>query len=211
MLVRDYLSAIASGDTDASWALLSPESQAFYGTIDTYKSIRETDGTVTPTEATALSAAPLVDTQGPEGAFNLISAATSENADAWIVRETDGGLRIDDAGIPPTGSSLYWWNNPAAGPEDQTGPAPYDPASPVTISFAAADPANGPSLVGSSETLYAWQGDQRIDATLETASDAERTFAVNTTPETGPHAVTVVWKVSNDSHDWRSSTVLLTS
>jgi hypothetical protein len=210
-LVREYLSAVASGDTEASWALLSPESQAFYGTVDTYKSIHDTNGTVTATEAAALSAAPLVETEGTEGAFTLVSAATSEHADAWIVREGDAGLRIDDAGIPPTGPSLYWWNNPAAGPEDQTGPAPYDPASPVRISFAVADPANGPSLVGSPTVIDVWQGNQRIDATLESASDAERTFVMNTTPDAQPHAVTVVWKVSHDSHEWRSSTVLLTS
>ena len=210
-LARDYLDAIAAGDSQTSWSLLSPESQAFYGSVDTYEQLAATDGTVTADEATELASAQLVAAEGPEGAITVVSGATADAADAWIVRQTDSGLRIDDAGVPPTGESVYSWTNPAAGPEDQTGEAAYDPASPVAISFAVADPADGRSLVGSPETIYAWQGDQPVDATLDAASDAQRTFVVNTTPETGPHAVTVVWQVGGDSHEWRSSTVLLTS
>jgi hypothetical protein len=210
-LVRDYVDAIATGDLQASWSMLSPESQAFYGSVDTYERLAPTGGTVTADEAAALSTATLVAAEGPEGAITVVSGATADAADAWIVRETDSGLRIDDAGVPPTGESVYSWINPAAGPEDQTGEAAYDPASPVTISFAVADPADGRSLVGSPEMIYAWQGDQPVDARVDAASDAQRTFVVNTTPETGPHAVTVVWKVGTDSHEWRSSTVLLTS
>ena len=210
-LARDHLDAVATNDYQAGWSLLSAESQAFYGSVDTYAQMAASDGTVTADEAAELATAQLVAAEGPEGAITVVSGATADAADAWIVRETDSGLRIDDAGVPPTGESLYSWTNPAAGPEDQAGDAAYDPASPVAISFAAADPANGPSLVGSPETIYAWQGDQPVDATLDAASDAQRTFIVNTTPETGPHAVTVVWKVGADSHEWRSSTVLLTS
>ncbi|MDN4642110.1 hypothetical protein QCD70_17830 [Agreia sp. PsM10] len=210
-LARDYLDAVAAGDLQASWSMLSPESQAFYGSVETYEQLAPTGGTVTADEAAALSTATLVAAEGPEGAITVVSGATADAADAWIVRQTDSGLRIDDAGVPPTGESVYSWTNPAAGPEDQTGEAAYDPASPVTISFAVADPADGRSLVGSPETIYAWQGDQPVEATLDAGSDAQRTFVVNTTPETGPHAVTVVWQVGGDSHEWRSSTVLLTS
>jgi hypothetical protein len=98
-LTREYLDAIAQGDYETSWSLLSDESQAFYGTVDTYSSNYELDGTVTAAEAAELGEGELTESEGPEGAFTLVNGSTDTIADAWIVRETDAGLRIDDSGV----------------------------------------------------------------------------------------------------------------
>lgn len=208
-LTREYLDAIAQGDYETSWSLLSDESQAFYGTVDTYSSNYELDGTVTAAEAAELGEGELTESEGPEGAFTLVNGSTDTIADAWIVRETDAGLRIDDSGVPPTGESTYWWTNPSAGAEDQTDPGVYEPSTPLSIRFAAVDPADGPSRVGSPTTIWAWQDGEPIEAELDAASGAERAFILAKKPESTPHAVTVVWQVGDDSLEWRSSTVVI--
>ena len=210
-VVGRYLDAIATGDTAAAWALLSPEAQQFYGTEQTFASASPADGTVTPAEADALRDVELASAEGPEGAFTLVSATTDELADAWVVRETADGLRVDDAGVPPTGDSLYEWTNPAAGPEDQTGGgAAYDTTAPASISFASplSQDQTEPSVVGYPDTLWAFLDGQQLPSIEAVSAGSGKRFTTEVGESSGAgRGLTVVWQTGADSLGWRSSTV----
>jgi hypothetical protein len=212
-IVVRYLDAIAGGDTAAAWALLSPEAQQFYGTEQTFASSSPSDGTVTPDEAAVLSDADLVAAEGPEGAFTLVSATTDDLADAWIVRETADGLRVDDAGVPPTGDSLYEWTNPATGTEDQTaGGAAYDTTVPASISFAGplSQDQTEPSVVGYPDTLWVFLDGQQLPSIEAVPAGSGKRFTTEVGESSGPgRGLTVVWQTGADSLGWRSSTVVL--
>jgi hypothetical protein len=212
-LVVRYLDAIADGDTAAAWALLSPEAQQFYGTEQTFASSSPSDGTVTPDEASVLRGAELASAEGPEGAFTLVSATTDDLADAWIVRETADGLRVDDAGVPPTGDSLYEWTNPAAGAEDQTaGGAAYDTTVPASISFASpqSQDQTGPSVVGYPDTLWVFLDGQQLPSMEAASAGSGKRFTTEVGESSGAgRGLTVVWQTGADSLGWRSSTVVL--
>ncbi|RUQ87008.1 hypothetical protein [Labedella gwakjiensis] len=215
-LVRDYLSAIAAEDSAAAWALLTPEAQSFYGgDPEVYASWFGRDGVTTPEEATAFADVNLTETEGPEGAFTLVSAQTDAAADAWIVRETDVGPLIDDAGIPTTGGSLYEWRNPASGAEDQAEAGAFDAAEPAKIFFASPESfdSDTPSTIGYPDTVWAYIDGTEVPAETGAASDAgkEFTVATDTTGADTAQALTVVWQVGDDSLGWRSSTVLIAS
>lgn len=212
-VVARYLDAIADGDTAAAWALLSPEAQQFYGAEQTYASVSPTDGTVTADEADVLRDAELVSAEGPEGAFTLVGATTDDLADAWVVRETADGLRVDDAGVPPTGDSLYEWTNPAAGAEDQTaGGAAYDTTTPASISFASPlsqDQAE-PSVVGYPDTLWAFVDGRQLGSIDAVSAGSGKRFTTEVGESSGAgRGLTVVWQTGDDSLGWRSSTVVL--
>lgn len=212
-IVARYLDAVADGDTAAAWALLSPEAQQFYGAEQTYASVSPTDGTVTADEAAVLRDAELVSAEGPEGAFTLVGATTDDLADAWVVRETADGLRVDDAGVPPTGDSLYEWTNPAAGPEDQTaGGAAYDTTTPASISFASPlsqDQAE-PSVVGYPDTLWAFVDGRPLGSIDAVSAGSGKRFTTEVGESSGAgRGLTVVWQTGDDSLGWRSSTVVL--
>ena len=114
-VVREYLDAATAGDSAAAWALLTPEAQAFYPSEQQFASAFGRDGTVTPEAAGQLAGAVFREAEALEGAVTVVSATTEAEADAWVVRESSVGLRIDDAGVPSTGDSVYEWTNPAAG------------------------------------------------------------------------------------------------
>lgn len=215
-LVRDYLTAIVAEDSATAWALLTPEAQAFYGgDPEVYASWFGRDGITTPDEATAFADVDLTESEGPEGAFTLVSAQTDDAADAWIVRDTGTGLLLDDAGVPSTGGSLYEWRNPAVGAEDAESPAAIDPSQPASLFFASPESFDSttPSTIGYPENVWAYLDGVEVAAQQGAASDAGRTFevAADLLPTDGaPHALTIVWKTSDDSHGWRSSTVILT-
>jgi hypothetical protein len=216
-LVRDYLDAVAAGDAAAAWQLLTPESQAAHPSEQQYASLLGGDGTVTADEAGQLVGATFDETSGPEDAFTLVSATTEAEADAWVVRESSAGLRIDDAGVPPTGDSVYEWTNPAAGAEDATseaGAAPFDDAAPASLSFAAPASADaaGPSTVGYPNGLFAWIDgvETAVDEPVSAGSGREFTIPVGSASSDGaPRGLTVVWQVDGAPAHFRSSTVLL--
>ena len=214
-LVRDYLAAIADEDSLTAWALLTPEAQSFYGgDPEVYASWFGRDGITTAAEAGLFADAEFTEGEGPEGAFTLVSAQTDSAADAWIVRETDGGLLLDDAGIPTTGGSLYEWQNPASGAEDSSESGALDPSQPATLFFAspASFDSDVPSSLGYPDTVWAYVDGTEVPAELGPASDAGRTFTVATDalPTDGePHSLTIVWQIGTDSLGWRSTTTAL--
>jgi hypothetical protein len=213
-VVREYLSAIAAEDSAAAWPLLTPEAQSFYGgDPEVYASWFGRDGITTPEEATAFDDVEFTETEGPEGAFTLVSATTDTAADAWIVRETDAGPLIDDAGIPTTGGLLYEWRNPASGAEDAEEPGAFDPATPATLFFSSPQSADSdvPSTIGYPDTVWAYVDGTEVPAEVGAASDAGKEFTVvtDTTAIDTPQALTVVWQTGDDALGWRSTTALL--
>ena len=213
-VVREYLAAIAAEDSAAAWPLLTPEAQSFYGgDPEVYASWFGRDGITTLEEATVFADAEFTEAEGPEGAFTLVSATTDTAADAWIVRETDAGPLLDDAGIPTTGGSLYEWRNPASGAEDAEAPGAFDPATPATLFFAspASFDSEVPSTIGYPDTVWAYVDGAEVPADVGAASDAGRDFTVVTdaTASDTPQALTVVWQTGDDSLGWRSTTTLL--
>jgi hypothetical protein len=212
-LVARFLDAIADRDTATAWTLLSAEAQQFYGTEQTFATASPSDGTVTPDEAAVLRDAELASAEGPEGAFTLVSATTDGLADAWVVRETADGLRVDDAGVPPTGASLYEWTNPAVGAEDQgAGGAAYDPATPASLSFASpqSQDQSEPSVVGYPDTLWVFLDGQQLPSIEAVSAGSGKRFTTEIGESSGAgRGLTVVWQTGADSLGWRSSTVLL--
>ncbi len=216
-LVRQYLDAAAAGDAAAAWPLLSPESQAAYPSEQQFASAFGRDGTVTAEAAGQLLAAPFTEATAAEGVVTVVSATTEAEADAWLVRESSAGLRIDDAGVPSTGDSAYEWTNPAVGPEDaavDAGAAPFDDSAPASVSFAspASADAEGPSTVGYPNGLSAWVDGVEIpvDEPVSAGSGREFTIPVGSAPTDGaPRGLTVMWQVGTDPAHFRSSTVLL--
>lgn len=216
-LVRQYLDAVTAGDAAAAWPLLTPEAQAFYPSEEQYATTFGRDGTVTPEEAGQLAAATFAEAPGPEDVFTLVSATTDGEADAWVVRESSAGLRIDDPGVPLTGDSVYEWSNPAAGAEDvvsDAGAAPFDDSAPASVSFAspASADAEGPSLVGYPNGLFAWVDgvETPVDEPVSAGSGREFSIPVGSAATDGaPRGLTVVWQVDTAPASFRSSTVLL--
>lgn len=104
-LVSAYLDAVAAGDADAAWGMLTPEAQASAGSPESYVASFGRAGTVSPEDAGLLRAVEPVATEGPEGAFTLVSAVEGDVADAWIVRDTGEGLLLDDHVVPATGAT----------------------------------------------------------------------------------------------------------
>lgn len=211
-LVAGYLDAVAAGDVDAAWAMLTPEAQASAGSRESYGSYFGRAGTVSPEEAERLRAVDPVSAEGPEGAFTLVSAVDGDLADAWIVRETDQGLLLDDHVVPPTGATPYEWQNPAAGPEESVDPAPaVDTARPMSVAFAAPeDGMEDGGLIGYPDTAWAWIDGVEVPVALAAAGSGrllELDTSAWTDDDETPDAVTLVWQVGGDSLAWRSTTV----
>ncbi|OUD87302.1 hypothetical protein BC477_04855 [Clavibacter michiganensis subsp. michiganensis] len=137
-LVAAYLDAVAAGDADTAWGMLTPEAQGSAGSRESYVASSGRAGTVSPEDAERLRAVEPISAEGPEGAFTLVSASDGDVADAWIVRDTDRGLLLDDHVVPATGATPYEWRNPAAGPEGSADPVPaVDASRPLSVAFAA--------------------------------------------------------------------------
>jgi len=216
-LVREYLDAAAAGDAAAAWALLTPEAQASYPSEQQFASLFGRDGTVTPEAAGQLAGATFDEATAVEGVVTLVSATTEAEADAWIVRESSAGLRIDDAGVPSTGDSVYEWTNPAAGAEDvqsDAGAASFDDSAPASLTFASPASADEtePSTVGYPNGLFAFVDgvETPVDEPVSAGSGREFTIPVGSASTDGaPRGLTVVWQVGNSPAHFRSSTVLL--
>jgi hypothetical protein len=211
-LVAAYLDAVAAGDADAAWAMLTPEAQASAGSRESYVATFGRAGTVSPEEAERLRAVDPVSAEGPEGAFTLVSAVDADLADAWIVRDTGQGLLLDDHVVPATGATPYAWRNPAAGPEESADPAPaVDTSRPLSVAFdAPEDGTEDGGLVGYPDTAWAWIDGTEVPVAL-VAAGSGRVLELDTSAWTdddeAPDAITLVWQVGGDSPAWRSTTV----
>jgi hypothetical protein len=211
-LVADYLDAIASGDAAAAFALLSPEAQATYNSSpETFAEYSDLDGTVTSAEAAGFATTELTSSPGPEGAWQLVSAQTTDAADAWIVRESSAGLRIDDYGIPPTGDAPYEWRNPDAGPEDSGESGAYDPGTAPTIYYPYFyGPGGETDVIAEPPTsTFGYLDGVEVTVRVDVASGAGTEYVAEIPAGSEGSALTVVWDPDNESPLWRSSTVLL--
>ncbi|MCJ1711587.1 hypothetical protein MT344_10390 [Clavibacter michiganensis subsp. phaseoli] len=211
-LVAAYLDAVAAGDADAAWGMLTPEAQASAGSRESYVASFGRAGTVSPEDAERLRAVEPIAAEGPEGAFTLVSASDGDVADAWIVRDTDRGLLLDDHVVPATGTTPYEWRNPAAGPEGAADPVPaVDTSRPLSVAFAAPeDGSEDGGLVGYPETAWAWIDGTEVPVGLVAAGSGrllELDTSAWTDDDQAPDAVTLVWQVGGDSLAWRSTTV----
>jgi hypothetical protein len=211
-LVAEYLDAVAAGDAAAAWEMLTPEAQESAASFAAYSAAFGRQGTVSPEEASRLGAVEPVVAEGPEGAITLVSAVDGDLADAWIVRATEQGLRLDDHVVPATGATPYEWLNPAAGPEEADGPMPpVDVTQAISLAFAAPEGGTeGGGLVGYPSAAWAWIDGTEVPVDIASAGSGKR-LRVDTSGWTDGDAtrdaVTIVWQVGSDSSAWRSTTV----
>ncbi|WP_411700951.1 hypothetical protein, partial [Conyzicola sp.] len=185
-----------------AWALLSPETQATYdSSAETYAEYSLDNETVTAADAKLLADATLVVTPGPGDGFQLVSARSVGTADAWVVRDTDAGLRIDDPGIPPTGERPFTWRNPSGGV--------YDTAAPPMIFFQTFYGEGGETDVisGPPETITGFADGAEVEVTKEAASGAGANFVADVPDDA--FALTIVWAPDDASPMMQSSTVTL--
>ncbi|MWJ86943.1 hypothetical protein DOU11_15155 [Clavibacter michiganensis subsp. michiganensis] len=211
-LVAAYLDAVAAGDADTAWGMLTPEAQGSAGSRESYVASSGRAGTVSPEDAERLRAVEPISAEGPEGAFTLVSASDGDVADAWIVRDTDRGLLLDDHVVPATGATPYEWRNPAAGPEGSADPVPaVDASRPLSVAFAAPEGGSEDGgLVGYPETAWAWVDGTEVPVGLVAAGSGrllELDTSAWTDDDEARDAVTLVWQVGGDSLAWRGTTV----
>jgi len=200
--VSDYLDAIALGNIAGAWELLSAETQATYNdSPQTYADYAPTNETVTAAGARALMATDFVITAGPEGAFQLVSARSGDLADAWVVRDSGDGPRIDDPGIPPTGDRPYTWTNP-----DDTA---YDTTRPPTIYFQTGDGGDDDTDAAAAppESVVGFADGVAVPVTQNASADSGADFVADVSTTTS--VLTVVWAPDPESPLWQSSTVTL--
>lgn len=210
IVVQDYLSAVQDERFVDAFALLTPESQALVGSA---QQLASTAGVVRPEEAIGFLGTDgvIASGAGPTGDSTLVTAVRDRLADAWLVRNTTEGLRIDDAGVPPTGGTPYEWVNPPIGPEEADRAAAFDVGSPASITFTDLSQdagVEGPGLVGYPEQLFAYLGVSEVEAEAASADTQRRwdmaldaaQLGADTTP------LTVVWEVEPGTNQWRTST-----
>jgi len=200
--VADYLEAVTFGNIAGAWRALSPESQATYDdSADTYARLAPTNGSVTAACARALAHGDFTVSAGPGDAFQLVSARAGDLADAWVVRDAGTGLRIDDAGAPPTGEPAYSWKNP-----DDTA---HDPAVPPSIYFPTTHGAGGDAdvIAGPPQAVVGYADGTRVTVTREASAGSGAVFTVDAPADT--EVLTVVWAPDPERTHWQSTTVTL--
>ena len=200
--VADYLDAITFGNIAGAWRSLSPETQATYNdSPETYAEYAPTNGSVTADCARTLAQTDFTVTPGPGDAFQLVSARAGDLADAWVVRDAGDGLRIDDAGDPPTGDRTYTWKNP-----DDSG---YDSSEPPTIYFQTVHGSGGDAdvIAGPPQSVVGYADGARVTVTREASAGSGAVFTVDAPADTS--VLTVVWAPDADRTHWQSSTVTL--
>jgi len=201
-LVSDYLEAIALGNPAGAWALLTPETQETYGdSAETYAEYSPTNETVTRDAAEALADETFVITPGPENGFQVVSAQSAGIADAWVVRETGEGLRIDDPGIPPTGERPFTWTNPDG--------EVYDRTSAPSIYFQKFYGEGGETdlIAGPPDAIVGYADGVEVAVTRNASSGAGADFAAAVASEAS--VLTLVWAPEPGNKLWQSSTVTL--
>lgn len=209
-VVQEYLVAVQDERYVDALALLTPESRALVGSAE---QLASSVGIVRPEEATGFLGTDgvIASGAGPTVDSTLVTAVRDRVADAWLVRSTTEGLRIDDAGVPPTGGTPYEWVNPPIGPEEGDGAAAVDVGAPASIIFTDLSQdagVEGPGLVGYPQQLSAYLGVSEVAAEAA-GTDTQRRWDItfdaaqwgaDTTP------LTVVWEVESGSDQWRTST-----
>lgn len=209
-VVQEYLAAVQDERFVDAFALLTPESQALVGSAE---QLASSVGIVRPEEAIGFLGTDgvIASGAGPTEDSTLVTAVRDRLADAWLVRSTTEGLRIDDAGVPPTGRTPYEWVNPPIGPEEGDGAAAFDVGAPASITFTDLSQdagVEGPGLVGYPQQLSAYLGVSKVGAEAASA-DTQRRWdialdAAQMGADTAP--LTVVWEVEPGSNKWRTST-----
>ena len=201
--VSDYLEAIAFGNPAGAWRLLSAETQAtFDSSVDTYAEYTPYNESVTHDDAEVLAAAPFIVTAGPQDGVQIVSAQSGGIADAWVVRETPSGMRIDDPGIAPTGERPFTWRNP-----DDMGN--YDDTAKPMIFFQTFYGSGGETdvIAGPPESIFGYADGVEVPVTKEASSGAGSNFVADV--PAGAATLTVVWAPDSESSLWQSSTVSL--
>jgi hypothetical protein len=201
-LVADYLEAISLGNPAGAWELLSPETQETYNdSAETYAEYAPTNETVSRDDAEVLATATATVTPGPENGFQLVSAQSGDVADAWVVRETGDGLRIDDPGLPPTGERPYTWTNP--------GDDGYDVTSSPTIYFQKFYGEGGETdlIAGPPDAIVGYADGVEVPVEREASSGAGANFVAFV--ELDATVLTLVWAPEPGNKLWQSSTVTL--
>jgi len=201
-LVTEYLDAIASDDIAAAWALLSPETQEIYVTEQVYAEARASNGSVGAEDASLLADSELVSYAVPDSMVTQVSASADTVADAWIVRDTDAGPRIDDVGQPSTGQTEFDWQNP-----DVAGGGAFDPASPASIYFPYVY-AGDTLMAEPPRTITGWLDGVPATVTLEAAAGSGAKFVVDS-PAASGQVLTIAWLLDAASPLWRTTTIVL--
>lgn len=212
--VEGYLTAIQTEAYSDAYALLTTGAKELVGTEQQFA---ETGlaGIVRADEAAGYLGADgrLEAGPGPVEGSMVVTGVRDRSADAWVVRSTPEGARIDDAGVPLTGQSRYEWVNPASGPEDLRDVVPLDPDAAAAVVFsdpAGASGATGRDLVGYPDELVAFIGTEQTTAT-PAASELQRRWDIDLgdidLSTTRP--LTVAWAVDGADDVWRSTTAAL--
>lgn len=205
-LVSGYLEAIAAGDTASAWAMLSPETQDLYVSEDVFARERAVNGTVGSVDAAQYVDSEIVShpISGPAGeqAAMLVEAGRPGLADAWVVRDTDAGPRVDDPGLPSTGQTPYEWRNP-----DLAAGTPFDAAVPVALYYPRVYSGDD-ILAEPPQTISGWIDGEPSTVTLDVAAGSGAEFVVDS-PAASGQVVTVAWLLQPDSPLWRTSTLTL--
>jgi hypothetical protein len=199
-VVSEYLDAIALGNQGGAWALLTTATQATYdSSAETYAEYSLHNETVTAAAAERLADAPLVVTPGP--GFRLVSAQTTDFADAWVVRDTGSGPRIDDPGVPPVGERTFTWRNPSEGV--------YDGTSSPMIFFQNfyGDDGETDVVSGPPQTIVGYADGVAVPVTKEAASGAGANYVADVPDDAV--TLTVVWATDDEGQAFQSSTVTL--
>jgi hypothetical protein len=207
-VVTDYLEAVAADDTAAAWAMLSPETQAIHASEQGYADAQATDRVVSANDAGVLLGGELVSYPVPGSAVMQVTASLSTTAapgtvaEAWIVRDTEAGPRIDDVGLPSTGQTPYTWVNP-----DLDEGVPFDPAEQPRVYFPRV--FSGTEVMANPpETITAWLDGVPSTVTLDVAAGSGAEFVVDSPAAVG-QLLTVAWVLDPASPLWRTTTIVL--
>ena len=207
-LAVGYLEAIAAGDDEAAFALLSPESQDWYTDASGFSSTRLQDGSLTPEAASDVLTGAVRTTAGPEGGFFVVTVSAGSFADSFVVRTEDTGMVVDDPGVPTTGPSAWEWQNPAVGPDDDRQQARYAGSSAPTIRFTTVVDASGTVLAEPPTSALGAVDGTEVPVVLR-ADEDERLATVGEQLAARGQTVTIAWQPDPESAMWRTSTVTL--
>lgn len=209
-LAVDYLEAIAAGDDDAAFALLSPESQEWYTDASVFSSARTQDGSLTAEAAADVLTANVRTTEGPEGGFYVVTLSSGPVADSFVVRAENSGMVVDDPGVPTTGPTAWEWQNPAVGPDDDREPEPYSGSSAPTMLFATVVDASGEVLVAPPASAFGVVDGTEVPVVVNPDEGEGALATVGEQLSARGQTVTIAWQAAPTSPMWRTSTVSLT-
>jgi hypothetical protein len=209
-LAVDYLEAIAAGDDEAAFALLSPESQEWYTDATVFSSARTQDGSLTAEAAADVLTANVRTTEGPEGGFYVVTLSSGPVADSFVVRAEESGMVVDDPGVPTTGPTAWEWQNPAVGPDDDREPEPYSGSSAPTMLFATVVDAGGEVLVAPPASAFGVVDGTEVPVVVNPDEGEGALATVGEQLSARGQTVTIAWQAAPTSPMWRTSTVSLT-